>query len=223
MKFIKTLLIIFIASFTLASCATVPHHPKQYAYEVTITNISHGQHFAGVVVASGNKWEKLFTLGKSASPALEQLAESGITDKLMTMLKGSKDALDVVRSTDILHPGESVVLKVKTNHHNAHVTVAGMLIPTNDAFFAVNAEHIGLTLKPRVIYSPVYDAGTEMNSEKCWQIPGPFCKGQGASPKPGEGHVHIHQGIHSVGSQLKQSHHNWKNPIAKISIIRVRR
>ena len=187
-------------------------------FEVTITNITQGEIFTPIMVASHGKGVKLYELGSPASPELEMLAEGGDTQPLSDALKAA-GALDVVTAADVLPPGQSVTLYVKMDRKNKYVSVASMLVPTNDGFFAVNGirgSHYGHT---QVYFSPAYDAGTEENDELCVNIPGPpfICAGEGFNPNGGEGYVYIHPGIQG-GGDLIASEHDWRNPVAKISI-----
>ena len=102
-----------------------------------------------------------------------------------------------------------------------HVTALAMLIPTNDAFFALNA--VELPQKGTDTYfSVAYDAGSELNDEQCAHIPGPatVCSGEGVSVGQGEGFVHIHPGIHGI-ADLAADIYDWRNPVAQITVTRI--
>ena len=75
--------------------------------------------------------------------------------------------------------------------------------------------------KHRSTLAPGYDGGSEINDELCANIPGPHCGGAAFSDDDGEGYVHIHPGIFGVGD-LQASEHDWKNPIAKITVRRIK-
>ena len=71
-----------------------------------------------------------------------------------------------------------------------------MLIPTNDAFVALNGVSLPRANRSTVVHMAVaYDAGSESNDEVCANIPGPVCGGDGSSDGDGEGYVHVHSGI----------------------------
>jgi hypothetical protein len=192
------------------------------AYAVTITNITKGEIFTPIMVASHKPGIKLFELGSVASTELEMLAEGGDTAPLSKKLLG-RGALDIVTTEDVLPPGQSVTVRVRTNHRNNHVSVAAMLVPSNDAFFAVNGIRGPRTRYPVSALSPAYDAGTESNDELCVSIPGPpfICAGEGFNDAGGEGYVYIHQGIQGIAN-LNSADHDWHNPVAKISIKKIR-
>jgi len=190
-------------------------------YEVTITNISHGEFLTPPIVASHKHGIKLFELGEPASAELEIMAEGGDTNPLKDSLLGTGRVLDVAQAEGPIPPGKSVTLKVKMNKRNAFVSVGSMLVPTNDAFIAVNGMYVGK--RNRTVYSPAYDAGSEINDELCVSIPGPgfICSGEGANTESGEGYVHIHPGIQGIGD-LDKAQFDWRNPAAKITIKRVK-
>ncbi len=209
---------VFMAGFMAGSGNAVASDGGQRIYQVTITNITKGEIFTPVMVASHGRGLRIFDLGTPATPELEMLAEGGDTGPLAESLL-SAGALDVATAGGVLPPGQSVTLKVATNRKNRHVSLASMLVPSNDAFVALNgmAGPRGRGTLTRV--APAYDAGSEHNDELCVNIPGPpfVCAGEGYNPAGGEGYVYIHPGIHGVGD-LAPAAHDWRNPVAKITI-----
>jgi hypothetical protein len=195
-------------------------------FEVTVTNLTRGQQFTPILVASHKPGIKLFDLGATASAQLATLAEEGNVGPLTALLSAMSDVRDVVNSGALLNPGHSVSQTVQTGGGFDHVSVASMLIPTNDGFFAVNGVEGPDGNHTLTVFSPAYDSGSERNDELCATIPGPFfteCGGPGggAAPVGGEeGYVHIHAGIHGIGSFIA-SMRDWRNPVARITIRRV--
>ncbi len=192
------------------------------AFEVTITNITKGEIFTPIMVASHGHGVKLFSLGEPADPALEMLAEGGDTAPLSEQLTEA-GALDVTTTGDVLLPGHSVTVHVRTNSRHNRVSVAAMLVPSNDAFFAVNGVKGPRHKHGKTVFSSAYDAGTETNDEMCVSIPGPpfLCNGEGYNTASGEGYVYIHPGIHGI-ADLSATDLDWNNPVAKIKIRHVR-
>jgi hypothetical protein len=143
---------------------------------------------------------------------------------MTALLLSNPDVLDVVNSGGLLNPGRSVTQRVGTRGNFDRLSVAAMLIPTNDGFFAVNDAQGPNGDASITIFSPAYDAGTERNDELCASIPGPNfseCGGPGGgAPGGGEGYVHIHAGIHGIGDFAPASR-DWRNPAAKITVRRV--
>jgi len=189
---------------------------------VTITNLTQGQIFTPIVAASHKSSVKLFELGEPASEPLEILAEAGDTGPLKTMLGQSAAVLDIADSGAPLPPGASTTLSLATRGRFTFVSVAAMLVPTNDAFFALNGVEGPEGRDVLTRYSPAYDAGTEVNDELCSHIPGPpfACTGEGFNPARGaDNFVHIHPGIHGIGN-LAAARYDWRNPVARIVIRR---
>jgi hypothetical protein len=195
-------------------------------FEVTVTNLTRGQSFTPILVATHEPGVKLFTLGQAATEELAILAEAGDVGALSASLTAMSQVFDVAQSGGPLGPGASAQILVNARGAADHVSVAAMLIPTNDGFFAVNGE-----AGPRgsgdvvTFLSPAYDAGSEANDEDCdGAIPGPpgVCGGAAVSPSAStdEGYVHIHAGIHGLGGELDPAVFDWRNPVA---LVRVRR
>ena len=196
-------------------------------FEVTVTNLTRGQQFTPILVAFHKAGVRLFELGSPASPQLKTLAEEGNVAPMTALLQGNPNVLDVVNSGGLLNPGQSVTQRVSTRGSFDNVSVAAMLIPTNDGFFAVNDAEGPNGQQSITMFSPAYDAGTERNDETCASIPGPHFSecggpGGGGAPGGGEGFVHIHAGIHGIGN-LIPAIRDWRNPVARITIHRVNR
>lgn len=200
-------------------------------FEVTVTNLTRGQTFTPVLVASHREGVRLFALGQPASPELATLAEEGDTGPLATLLLATAGVRDVDSTgappAGFVGPGQSKMVVVEAGHGADHISVAAMLIPTNDAFFALNGVAAPRGNEVITYLSPAYDSGSERNDELCASIPGPSfveCGGPGGGAKPAggeEGYVHIHAGIHGIGD-LDASLRDWRNPVAQITIRRVR-
>lgn len=212
--------LLIVAPFLYPSAAHADGGGK--AFEVTITNITKGEIFTPIMVASHGQGVSLFSTGEAASTELEMLAESGDTGPLSKSLEQA-GALDVVTSGDVLPPGQSVTVHVRTNRWNSRVSIAAMLVPSNDAFVAINGVQGPRFYRSKTVMSPAYDAGTEINDEMCVSIPGPpfICTGEGYNAEGGEGYVYIHQGIHGIGD-LPEADHDWRNPVAKVKIRQIR-
>ena len=189
-------------------------------FDVTVTNLTRGQQFTPILVASHEEGVNIFDLGVSASGPLATLAETGNTAPLTALLMATPGVKEVVTMGPLLDPGASRTITINGGGKFKHVSVASMLISTNDGFFALNGVK-GLTGKTGTFFSPAYDAGSEVNDELCSSIPGPFfgeCGGPGGgAPGGGEGYVHIHAGMHGIGD-MDASERDWRNPVAKITI-----
>ena len=195
---------------------------KSQMYEVTITNLTRSQTFTPILVSSQRYGVSLFELGSPASDELSALAEGGDVAPQTAVLEANKRVIDVANSGGLLAPGASVSVKVSAKHGAKWISVASMMIPTNDAFISMNGVKAPRGGHSVTYYSPAYDAGSEPNDELCISMPGPVCAGEGGSPgASGEGYVHVHAGIHGIGD-LDASVYDWRNPAAKITIRRIK-
>lgn len=194
-------------------------------FEITVTNLTRGQQFTPILVASHEAGLRLFELGSPANTELATLAEEGNTAPLSAALSARPEVLDVAGSGALLNPGASVTIIVKTRGRFDHLSVASMLIPTNDGFFALNGVRGPRGNQTQMHTSVAYDSGSEINDELCSSIPGPFfteCGGPGgggAAVGGEEGYVHINAGIHGIG-ELPPEVRDWRNPVAKVTIRR---
>lgn len=195
-------------------------------YAIEVTNMTRAQSFTPILVATHTQAVRLFTPGAAASPELRDLAEEGNTDPLITLLRGMRrEVRDVVSTAGLLTPGVTVGIEVLGNDPFDRISIAAMLIPTNDAFFGVTGVLLPKGNEVLTIDVPAYDAGTERNDERCASIPGPNfaeCNGPGGGARVGggEGAVTVHNGIHGIGD-LRASERDWRNPVARIVIRRI--
>lgn len=189
-------------------------------YEVTVTNITAGQAFTPIIAATHRSSASFFTLGQPASDEIEMLAEGGATMPLEELLMSVPGLTgDVVTTEGLLGPGESVSFMIEAGWRHNVLSFAAMLLPTNDTFVAVDS--VRLPYRYEMTMAKAYDAGTEINDEACANIPGPYCGGDPVSEEDGEGFVHIANGIHGIGD-LAPEMFDWRNPVASVSIRRVR-
>lgn len=189
-------------------------------YQVTVTNLSRGQILSPVFAATHRGNVALFTSGEPASPELAALAQDANTDLLTDLLSASPNVHEIAHGSGPILPGKSETLIIHSNYRARFISLASMLVTTNDAFIAVN--RMKLPLRSSTLTVPAYDAGAEANDESCNYIPGPPCgNANAASDVEGEGFVHIHSGIHGVGD-LNAAQYDWRNPVAKVTIRRIR-
>ena len=193
------------------------------AYQVTITNLTHAIIFTPILVASHRRPLDIFDLGAPASDDLKAIAEGGDIDPMSATLNANSQVVDVQSSGGPLLPGHSVTVIVDGAHGARYISLASMMLPTNDGFIALASARVSKRGSV-TLYSPGYDAGSEANDELCANIPGPICGGMGLSPgdnNPGdENYVHIHRGTHGIGD-LADDVFDWLNPVARITVTRV--
>jgi hypothetical protein len=219
-----------ITAIALSLAAGVAAAQPSASYEVTITNITPGQSFTPQLVVTHPGNVILFRLGEPASEQLEILAEAGDTGPLTEALGNA--AMDVTTIPGLLGPGQQTSTVVTGHPGQGYISVAAMLIPTNDSFVAMN--RVKLPASGAVMQLvPAYDAGTEYNDQNCANIPGPQCGGAGEGHSPGpnegdEGFVHIGNGVHELGDEdalgnaiIDPKTYDWRNSVARITVRRM--
>lgn len=233
---------VYIALFSLVAVAAMTvgyfgfasadddNDKRKVEYEVTVTNITRGagtdsgQILNGLVVATHNSDFDLFTLGQAASGELAALAEDADTSLLVPALSGNSNVKDVLEHVGGILPGESASVKITADRQHRFLSLASMLVTTNDAFAGLNG--VSLPARSGEFFAVAYDAGSEANTESCEHIPGPPCGNGGVRVTDGaEGYVSVHSGIHGIGSPLEilPEDRDWRNPVAWITIKRVSR
>lgn len=209
---------LLLAGIVAEASAELPIRPgRATRHKVTVTNLTQGQSFTPIIGIAHEDDVSIFSSGSPASPELAALAEGGDTGPLATRLGAESGVVDIETTDGLLGPGESVTFMMRSTRRAGYLSVAAMLIPTNDAFVALNGAKIPRSGSKtyRVV---AYDAGSEPNTEACDDIPGPVCGGAGGSPDTGgEGFVHVHNGIHGL-ADLSASVYDWRNPVAMIRI-----
>jgi hypothetical protein len=194
-------------------------------YEVTVTNLTRGQVMSPVVAISHNKRYHLFELGGVASDGLAALAQDADSSVLVSELENSDNVLAVSQGTAPFGPGASQTVIIHTKGNKKMISLASMLVTTNDGFYALNGVRAPKGKKTARYMVPAYDAGSEDNNEDCAYIPGPPCGHPfKATAVGGEGLVHIHAGIHNLGEptvELDAATHDWRNPVASIKIRKI--
>lgn len=203
-------------------------NPTSATYRVTLTNITHSQPLSPMAVVLHGDTYSAWEVGVSASSDLEVLAEDGSPTDLIQVADTDPQVLATATGTGVVFPGatDSVDLTVSTANR-VNLTVATMLVNTNDAFGGLNGQSVDqLAVGQTAIFmAPAYDAGTEANSESAATIPGPAAGGEGFNVvRDDMDFVRIHPGVISdqdglAGSALN-SGHRWDNPVFKLVVTR---
>lgn len=213
---------LLIAAATAVATIAAPAASAD-TFEVTVTNITKGVQFTPILVVAHRADIALWELGAPASPELAFLAEDGSTAALEGLLATVPDLVSDFESTEgLTNPGNAVTVVVEGSREFDRISVAAMLLPTNDSFVGGDSlrvpRRVGAT---RSYVVAGLDAGSEPNDELCANIPGPTCGGEGASPnEDGEGFVHVSRGIAGIGD-VSVGEYDWRNPVALVQITRM--
>jgi hypothetical protein len=206
----------------------IAHAPPGVTRYVTITNRTEAQIFSRPVVISHAANYRLFELGQLAPGPLVELAEEGRSTPLRISALDEPAVLDVVVAPDMLAPGASTTLAIRTDAEHPFVSSAAMLSSTNDGFFAIRDVLVPLPGKDvdvaaagpdyrMSVQAYGYDAGSEANTEDCDHIPGPPCDGSGVRVVAGaERRVYVHSGIHGIGDLAEDL--DWQGAVADVAI-----
>ena len=196
-------------------------------YDVTVTNLTKGQTFTPLVIATHAPGVRIFAPGTQASPQLTVLAEEGAPEMMVAMLRGMPTVVrEVVTAAGLQTPAVSATFQISGGGTFSQLSIAAMLIPTNDAFLGLSGLPLPSGFEPVVVDLLAYDSGTEINDERCASIPGPNfteCGGPGAGGRPGrgEGAVTVHNGMQGVGD-MNRPLRDWRGPVARVTVQRVR-
>ena len=207
-------------------------------WDVSVTNLSHGNHFTPLLITAHDNSTHLFQAGMSASTALQAMAECGDLSGLTAIHAVDADTI-ANPAGGLLAPAASTTAMLDTDSSgNTHLSIVAMVLPTNDAFVGMDGMEIPTAAGTYTYYLNAYDAGTEANNEVldtsgCTAgmpgIPGApggdnGVNGTGVAGADSNTNVHVHRGVlgdqDSMGgvSDLDSTIHRWQNPVAKITV-----
>lgn len=206
--------------------------------DIEITNLTQGIHFTPFIVATHGSSFRLFEVGQAASLSLQMMAEGGSIASLVADADAAGATIVENPNMGLLNPGQSVSSFSIEASDGAMLSLAAMLLPTNDGFAGIDSWSIPAELGTYTLMVNAYDAGTEVNNELI--VPGaggPGAIGIPADPTGKAGvdgsgvtsseenvMIHVHRG--SLGddsttggvSDLDNRVHRWLNPVLKVSV-----
>ena len=190
-------------------------------FRVTITNLTEGQLMTPFVVATHSWRTSIFRPWRPASDGLQALAENGGVPALVAELESNPRVGDVqVAGGGPIAPGGSVTVDVTSERGSRFISLAGMLICTNDGFGGISTRWLN-PYRTRTLYGYAWDAGTEINTEAYDDLVPP-CDGLGqtgeTNPDLAEnGRVHFHRGIKGI-ADLDPAIHGWRGAVIEVTI-----
>jgi len=207
-----------------------PPPPAMASFEVTVSNLTNAQPLSPIAVIAHQPGYAVFTIGNAASVALEEMAEGGDNTALLDAAMTDTLVTVTVSGGAPIGPAGSETVTVdllETDLPNLQISVATMLVNTNDAFTSLNAMVDSMVVGDVMTFRSVaYDAGTEADTEMAMTIPGPAGGGTGFDPARDDqaDRVAMHSGIVSQDDGLATSilteQHRFDNPVAQIRIER---
>ena len=194
-------------------------------YEIRVENLTAdngggaSQVFSPPVLATHLPFVRMFRVGRHATDELAALAEDGLTAPIVGLLEGCGFAASVVAGSGPVFPGTAATYEIETNRFARRLSLATMLVNSNDAFTGLDTVRLPAGGSARW-YAGAYDAGSEENTELAAHIPGPCCGSPGAGVDTHEAIAH-HAGILGVGD-LEPDVDGWDDPVAMIAVTRIR-
>lgn len=212
--------------FALAAAMAAPAVAGSPAtYQVTVTNLTGTELLTPFVVATHRGGPRVFREGRPATYGLRQLAENGGVPVLADELTGRPGVSGVAVAGDApVAPGASVSVTITADPGARRLSLAGMIICSNDGFAGIDSVRLPMHLGGQTtVYGNAYDAGSEINTE-AYQDLVPPCDGLGqtgtSNPALAEhGVVTLHAGIQGVGD-LDPAAHGWSNPVILVTVER---
>ncbi|MBU2925192.1 spondin domain-containing protein [Colwellia sp. 4_MG-2023] len=204
---------------------------------ITVTNLTQGLHFTPIVTSAHSSDNHIFMSGTTATAELQAMAEGGDISGLVSLLSNIDANTNENPAAGLLAPGLSTTYTLTNDSTNTHLSLAAMILPSNDGFVGLDSWKIPTEAGTYTINLNAYDAGTEANNELVNGGAAPGVLGIPAAPGGDAGTngtgvtdtesnttIHIHRG--NLGdemadggkSDLNSSIHRWLNPVAKLTI-----
>jgi hypothetical protein len=207
---------------------TMPEMPEAVEFKVTLTNLTMGvptqggQIFSPPIFVTHGHGFSIGASGELASMQLGILAETGNNGPLAELAGGSDAVGSVIAFPPppggVVVPGGSVSAMVSASADTGYLSLATMLVETNDGIVLANSlplfDEDG---NPRSFTMDLisYDAGTEENNELATHVPGPPFGGGERAPTEG-GVIALHPGI--AGTADVGAAFGWTEPTATVTV-----
>jgi hypothetical protein len=204
-------------------------------YEITITNLTHGQWLTPPAAALSTPRFQPYLVGRQASEGIQQIAENGNLAPYTDALSTNPQVFDwtvAIADPELppIGPGQTVTFTLE-GPALARFSFVSMLICTNDGFTGLNGANLPRGVGNSVtLMGRAYDAGTEINTESWGDLVPPCAPLTGFGDQGGiavsdpdlaqHGVVRPHRGIKGI-ADLVPAVHGWHGPVSKIRITRV--
>ncbi|MBX2857522.1 MAG: spondin domain-containing protein [Cellvibrionaceae bacterium] len=161
--------------------------PTLVSFSVEVANVTANQPLAPLALVLHNGDYNAWQIGEPASTGLEMLAESGDPT---AFIDEAQSAYSTMTGSGILVPGAKASYEISAmldseslSRDDLSLTLASMPVNTNDAFTGSSGLPLSLLAAGESLQRllPIYDAGTEANTETAATVPGPAAGGTGFS------------------------------------------
>jgi Spondin_N len=239
MKRSKTLAAVATAAAALAA-ASPAEAKRADTFEVTFTDLTSGQPLTPAVAATHRGSDELFRVGDRASFGLKEIAENGNNAPMLSRLESDRDVSAFVEAPggplvpagspgDAIF-GQSTTFTLTADGGARRLSLAAMLICTNDGFTGVNSLRLPKKIGDSATVETMgYDAGTEANTEDFADMVPPCQDLIGVTGEAGTGQsdpalaqndvIRHHTGI-TGRRDLDPAVHGWdvNAPVARITV-----
>lgn len=218
-----------VAGAALASAAAIlpttvdagKYRPQRTdTYIVTVENLTPegSQPLSPIGTVVHGRRTDVWSVGAPATAAVAAIAEDANLGIFVDTYAQTPGVLQsFVGGDGPIPPGASATFEIEAQRGD-RLSLVSMLVNTNDGFTGLDSVRLGRRWQEFTVGA--YDAGTEANNEDGGFIPGPA----GGNPfvrDPEGGVITQHPGIEGVGT-LDPEIYDWDDPVAKITIERVR-
>lgn len=202
--------------------------------EVSVRNVNSNIYFTPMIVAASPPLQGTFRSGVPATPELKTLAETGNATPLLNALNAATATAVIatypsVAPVGFLRPNSNATATLTTTAQQTHLSIAAMILPSNDGFVGVSSWPIPTTPGVYSFDIDAWDSGTKRNDELSTNMPNPAflnlgTGGTGMTMEIKNSHVHIHRG--NVGdfqtqgglSDINAGTQRWVNPVARVTV-----
>jgi len=226
----RTLLVVpALLPFLVAGCVHDDDDTDPVSYQVEVLNLTAAQPLSPAAVVFHRSGYSGWEVGATAGDGLEYLAEGGTTAEFVEEAESQAAVVTTAEGEAAIAPGATGELVVDLRGRTGlELTVAGMLVNTNDAFTGVTGLGIGdLAVRETTTVDLVaWDAGTEANTETAATVPGPAAGGEGFNTaRDDTDRVSGHPGVVTRDDGLANSAlgeaHRFDHPVARLTVTRL--
>lgn len=189
--------------------------PTPLTYRITVTNLTPSD-LTPIAVVAHDRRTTVWRTGRRASRGLAELAQDGRTSRLLSEARGKPGVRRTISAPRVA-PRRSTTFRLRTTTAARRLTLATMLVCTNDGFTGVSSRELPLRNgKPgRATWTvSAYDAGSERNTESDAHVPCLGAHGVGISTRSS---VKRHPGVSGRGD-LSRATHGWGRYAARITV-----
>jgi len=147
-------------------------------FQITVTNLTTNQPMTAPVVALHDPAANLFVVGEESSDAIRDIAETGDSTALVAFAADNPELVSdagVAGETPVT-PGSEVTISLSTELEGQVLSVANMVICTNDGISGVDSMALPADNEPVVVTALAYDAGTRVNEADSTTFFPPPCR-----------------------------------------------